>query len=195
MAVVSIKNKLRRGNLLVGNEAFDPGGMVPIATTVVSSGGATSIEFTSIPSTYTHLQLRVFARSTIAASSSDGIYVQYNGSTSGIYTLHRIVGNGSSVTTNVATNNTETYIDRITGGNSPANTFGSIVTDILDYGNTNKYKTHRYFGGWDSNGDGYITLGSGLWQSTNAITSIKLFLFSNGFAQYTHAALYGIKSA
>lgn len=166
-----------------------------IATVSVGSGGATNVEFTSIPGTFAHLQLRLTARTTISASASDGIYVQFNGSTSSVYSFHRLVGTGSAAQAAAGSSLTETYIDRITGGASPANTFGVAVTDILDYANTNKYKTIRSLGGWDDNGNGVVTFSSGSWQSTNAITSIKLFLFSNGFAQYSHIALYGIKAA
>lgn len=166
-----------------------------IATVTVGSGGATDITFSSIPSTYTHLQLRITARTTIAGSATDGIYVQFNGSTSSVYAFHRMVGNGATPSVGQGTSLTETYIDRITGGLSPSNNFGVAITDILDYTNTNKFKTIKSFGGFDSNGSGNVTMSSGLWQSTNAITSIKLFLFSNGFAQYSSIALYGIKSA
>ena len=63
MAVVSIKNKLRRGNLLVGNDPYIPTDYESIATVSVGSGGAADVEFTSIPGTYTHLQIRWIARS------------------------------------------------------------------------------------------------------------------------------------
>jgi predicted patatin/cPLA2 family phospholipase len=76
-----------------------------------------------------------------------------------------------------------------------ANIFGAGVIDILDYANTNKYKTVRALSGHDNNGSGYVNFESGLWMSTSAITSIKLFTAGNVYAQYTQFALYGIKGA
>jgi hypothetical protein len=49
--------------------------------------------------------------------------------------------------------------------------------------------------GFDANGSGYVSLGSGLWMNTAAVTSIKLSPYSGTFVQYTQFALYGIKGA
>jgi predicted patatin/cPLA2 family phospholipase len=80
------------------------------------------------------------------------------------------------------------------GGGMTASTFGAGVIDILDYADTNKFKTTRTLNGVSSNASSaidYIFLVSGLWRSTSAITSITLT--GNNFAQYSHFALYGIK--
>jgi hypothetical protein len=77
---------------------------------------------------------------------------------------------------------------------SGSNIFGSFVCDILDYRDTNKFKTIRTIGGFDNNGSGVVSLRSGVYRSTNAITSIKLFNNpGNNFAQYSSCALYGVK--
>jgi hypothetical protein len=82
---------------------------------------------------------------------------------------------------------------RIGGANAGTNTFGSIVIDILDYQNTNKFKTARGLGGSDNNGNGEIYLTSGLWRDTSAITSVSLFPgVGTTFNQYSSFALYGI---
>lgn len=80
-----------------------------------------------------------------------------------------------------------------TGSTATANVFGAIVLDILDYADTNKYKTTRSLAGLDSNtAGGALQLASGSWRNTAAITSIT---FSSGtnFQQYSTLALYGIK--
>jgi hypothetical protein len=69
-----------------------------------------------------------------------------------------------------------------------------MICDVLDYANTNKFKTLRSLTGNDRNGSGSIWLDSGLWRSTSAITSIK-FTTGTAFAQYSQFALYGIKGA
>jgi len=68
--------------------------------------------------------------------------------------------------------------------------------DILDYTDTNKYKTMRALYGQDTNSVGGITFYSGLWKNTNAITTVTLIPNNSAFwATYTQAALYGIKGA
>jgi len=197
MAVVSIKNKLRRGNLLVGNEAYDPGGMVPIATTVVGSGGTTSaIEFTSIPSTYSHLQLRWIAR-TNRASFPDYLRLRFNSDSGTNYSYHLLYGNGSSASASATTTVSSIELDgAATGAAQSASIFAAGVIDILDYKDTNKYKTTRHLLGWDGNGSGSIYFSSGNWRNTNAITSVAFALGSGTTIQeYSSFALYGIKSA
>jgi hypothetical protein len=71
--------------------------------------------------------------------------------------------------------------------------FAANVIDILDYANTNKYKTTRSFSGADNNGSGFVQFMSGLWMNTAAITSITILPNSDNFAQYSSFALYGIK--
>jgi hypothetical protein len=187
MAVVSIKNKLRRGNLLVGNTAFDPAAMDSIATVTVGSGGSSTVEFTSIASTYSHLQVRISSMS----STGNWNKLQFNTDTGSNYTYHQLEGNGSTVVANSGTSQTSI---QYAYSYSTTNPLGAVI-DILDYANTNKYKTVRTLSGNDSNGSGNIQLMSGLWLSTSAITSIKFINTSGNFNQYSHFALYGIASA
>jgi hypothetical protein len=65
--------------------------------------------------------------------------------------------------------------------------------DILDYANTNKFKTTRTLTGSDLNGSGVVSLDSGSWRSTSAITSITFTARANLINTYSSFALYGIK--
>jgi hypothetical protein len=168
-----------------------------IATVSVGSGGAASAEFTSIPATYTHLQIRYLNKSTAAGSGVQTDSIQLgNGSidTGSNYSLHLIEADGSSVAAGSGVNQTRMY-----SGNSissgATNVFAVSVIDILDYANTNKYKTIRLLSGVDNNGSGVVTFHSGSWRNTAAITNIKLFSASGNIAQYSQFALYGIKGA
>jgi hypothetical protein len=162
-----------------------------IATVSVGSGGQAAAEFTSIPSTYKHLQIRWLSRNSIAAPD-DVISIQFNSDTASNYALHFIYGDGASTGAVALTNRAETYSGYQTSNTAAASIFGAGVIDILDYQNTNKFKTLRTLGGDDRNGAGTLYFGSGLWRSTSAITSVKLF--STGtFQQYSSFALYGIK--
>jgi hypothetical protein len=165
-----------------------------IATVNVSTA-VSSITFSSIPATYTHLQIRCIARSSYTNSGYGSI--QFNSDTGSNYNAHYIYGNGSTVESSAMGNYTR--MDFLALSQSASNTFGAGVIDILDYANTNKYKTVRSLVGGDDNGGsgGRIALNSGLWMSTSAITSINI---SSGggaenFQQYSQFALYGIKGA
>jgi hypothetical protein len=166
-----------------------------IATVTVGSGGAANVEFTSIPGTYTHLQLRMIGRTEFASGVLDNIFMQFNSDTGTTYDLHNLNGNGASAAAGASTSRANVIPLRSTSNGAGANTFGAAVCDILDYTNTNKYTTIRSLTGYDNNGSGEIFLLSGLWRSTSAITSIKIFQGVDDIAQYSHFALYGIKSA
>lgn len=155
-----------------------------IATVTVGSGGATSISFTSIPSTYKHLQLRAF----IDSNASDGyMSLRFNGdTTSSNYRYHYLQGNGSSAS--AGSGASAAYFPSTAGTDG-----GVAIMDILDYQNTNKYKTIRILNGWDSNGSGIISFASNLWMSTNAINEITLTNTGMNPQQYSHFALYGVK--
>jgi hypothetical protein len=170
-----------------------PGAYESIATVTVGSGGSSSIDFTSIPSTYKHLQLKAFAR-TNAANTESYLQLQYNGDTgTNYYGQHWIAGNGSSATSNADGAASVLYVERITAANTTASIFGSVIIDILDYANNSKYKTNRNLGAYDGNGAGVLKIGSGLWLSTSTISSIKITPALGSFVQYSSFALYGIK--
>ena len=162
-----------------------------IATVSVTTATQANIEFTSIPSTYTHLQIRGISR-TARADDGDELYFQFNSDTGSNYAHHNLEGSGTAASSSAGTSAVKISMPRTTAANTTANIFGAVVVDILDYKNTNKNTTIRGLGGWDGNGSGYVNLRSGLWMNTNAITSIKITAISN-FVQYSHFALYGIK--
>lgn len=163
-----------------------------IATITVGSGGAANIEFTSIPSTFEHLQIRLFVRPT--STSNGPVFMQCNSDTGSNYTRHSVRGDGSTAYASGSTSQTSMYFNgyNVYAGATDRPTVSII--DILDYKNTNKYKTVRTLAGLENNGSGEVGLYSGMWMNTNAITSIKLFDNVN-YGEYTQAALYGIKGS
>ena len=179
----------KRKTILAGNSTILPGSYESIATVTVGAGGQSSISFTSIPSTYTHLQIRANAQvSTSAANMS----MRFNSdSTAGNYNCHWISTNGSAVSSGSGSGSGVT--NAIFSGIyvADANIFTGQVIDILDYANTNKYKTVRLLTSADRNGlANWLDFSSGLWLSTSAISTITI---TNNFTQYTSFALYGIK--
>lgn len=166
--------------------------------TITAAGGETSLTFSSIPQTFTDLQLRIFARDTYTGAGTDSVLMQFNSDTTTDYYCHHLVGNGASVTVNgYATSYVECYQSMIMAG-AGSNIFGVGIVDIADYKNTSKYKTIKSIGGGDANssaGAYNIALASSLWQNTNAITTITLSGATTAFAAGSVFALYGIKAA
>jgi hypothetical protein len=163
-----------------------------IATVTVGSGGASSITFSSIPSTYQHLQIRGIVRSNGGAANNP-MYMTLNSDTSANYSWHGLFGDGASASAAASINQSRIDIDRIAEASAGSNIFGSFVTDILDYANTNKFKTTRNLGGIDQNSSGFIFFESGLWRNTNAVSTISFAPPTGSFVQYSSFALYGIK--
>jgi len=155
-----------------------------IATVTVGSGGASSITFTSIPSTYTHLQIRSFAQ-----QASSGGYVSVTFDNATFAYRHYIYGSGTAVSAGADTTNAP----GIFSATATSSTFSGSVFDILDYTSTVKNKVTRSLGGNDTNGGGGIYFMSGLFTSSSPITSITLTPISNNFTQYSSFALYGVK--
>lgn len=160
-----------------------------IATTTVGAGGSSTITFSSISGTYQHLQLRFIAA---ASTTLPTMYLRLNSDSGANYVRHRLQGNGTSASSSVNTGETATYMFG-SAGISAAPIFRGSVLDIVDYSNTNKYKTLRALDAGDSNGSGVMEILSNLWMNTAAITSITLILDSGNFTQYSSFALYGIK--
>jgi hypothetical protein len=172
-----------------------------ISTVTVGSGGAANIEFTSIPATYSHLQIRGIVKSNDTADDRQPVRAIFNSDTGNNFSRHLLFGNGSSATSDDGTSTTARLgASVISNFGSYANMFTAYVIDILDYADTNKYKTVKVLGGFNTNDAtasnfSQIALGSFAWLNTAAITSIKLQPFTNNFVQYSQFALYGIKGS
>jgi hypothetical protein len=174
-----------------------------IATTTVGSGGSSSISFTSIPSTYKHLQIRGIAQDNRATYNTSALNMNFNSDTAANYADHYLQASwvAGATTAMAGSDATQSIINWAASITSTVatNVFGGFVMDILDYANTNKYKTLRSLSGADANAEvsGYRPvprLSSGLWQSTNAITSITFVSqFGTTISQYSSFALYGVK--
>jgi hypothetical protein len=190
MANLSIKTGVISRSMLVGNPSYVPPSFESIATASPTSGS--SITFSSIPSTYKHLQIRFSVKS---PSGLPSLNITYNGDTSSSYTVHTLVGTGSSAYASAATSRTNFPI---------AWAYGMIATyqnvaimDIIDYASTTKNKTARAFYGQDDNSgtsSSTLELNSGLWINTAAINSLTVTVTGGlAYQSGTTISLYGIK--
>lgn len=191
----SVKEGLEKYNSFVAGIPGIFGNFESISTITVNTASASAIEFTSIPQTYQHLQIRGIGRSDWTNASADQLRPRLNNDSGSNYAIHFLLGTGASALAEGYTGqvNLNCY-NSMAGPNAPSNVFGAVVIDILDYTNTSKNKVMRCFGGIERNGSGEVSVSSGLWISTAAVTSIQLTKIGSNFMQNTTYALYGIRA-
>ena len=162
-----------------------------IATTYLEADAA-SVTFSSIPSTYEHLQLRFTVRA--ATASAGTLAMQFNSDTGSNYTRHQMRGYGSSTGTN--SNASWSYINMayITWQDGSSASTSGHVLDLLDYANTNKYTTALALDGAPEME--HVALMSGLWMSTAAVSTIYLYAITGpSFGRGSEFTLYGLNSS
>ena len=165
-----------------------------IATVTVGAGGAASVSFTSIPSTYQHLQIRAIARTTATGDITGSYYgLNFNSDSGNNYTWHVMKGEGANVTAGAITPFGIAAAERTSTAFQTSGVFGGLIWDVADYANTSKYKTLKALAGFDNNGSGQIAFNSSSWMNTAAVTRIDIYTGSGNWAQYSQFALYGIK--
>jgi len=179
----------------IWDQSTSVAGMDPIGGITLSSTQS-SVVFSNIPQTYTHLQLRVFAHETGTYSGGSFVGMQFNTDTSYSstnYSGHALYGDGSTTYAAGGGGGKWVYMNRVANDSFNSNIFGCLIVDILDYTNTNKYKTVRWLGGFDANGSGRIDLDSSVWLNTSAINTMTFVYDTGAFAANSNFALYGIK--
>ena len=154
------------------------------------TGSSGLVTFSSIPSTYVALQLRA---NIVSTADAIGLRMRLNNDTGGNYTLHRLIGDGSTATATGNTSQTSMLVS------PPGSVFTvtptTLIFDLHNYASTTQNKTARWMVGSDRNGGGGVTLGSNLWQSTSAVNEVRIYLDSDSFTTGSTFALYGIKGA
>jgi hypothetical protein len=160
-----------------------------IQTITVGSGGSSTIEFTSIPQTYTDLKLVLSVRNSV--DSADGV-IEFNGSSTNVGS-RMIVGDGSNVASYIDTAN---YF-AVSRSSYTASVFGNVEIYIPNYTSAN-YKSFSIDSAPENNATGTsLRMTWGLWSNSAAITSIKLTPGGSTptWVQYSTATLYGVANA
>jgi hypothetical protein len=169
-----------------------PDTFVKIATVTVGSGGSGSIDFSSIPSTYTDLCVFYSLRDT-----GNGINAQlrFNSDSANNYTTRRLYGNGASATSDTFATTSILYVNGLNSSTTTANTFGNGCMYIPNY--TASTAKSVSVDAVDENNatTAYAFLNAGRWNNTSAINSITFFAGATAFAQYSTATLYGISKS
>jgi len=171
-----------------------PSGYELIASATVGASPVTTIDFTSIPSTYTDLCLKMSLR-TNRGGTFDYATINFNNSAAD-YTLRVLEGNGSSTFSYTRSTFAVNLIGRADGADATSNTFASIELYLPNYtSSTNKPMS---IDSVQENNDStaYQDLFGGLWSQTAAINRLTITNGTdNAYVQYSTAYLYGIKNS
>ena len=168
-----------------------------ISKVTVGSGGAATIEFTSIPQTYTDLLIKYSLRQ--SGSSADiQLQVRFNGNTGANYSRKTLYSDSSVIDTGQGSGETSARFGFAQSSTYTANAFGSYEMYIPNYTSSN----NKSFSDDSVNETNAATvygikMGALLWSQTAAITSISIqdLVTSTNFAQHSTARLYGIKNS
>lgn len=180
---------------LLESGAGGGGGAYESIATATGTGSSGTITFSSIPSTYTALQIRIMARSSSVGRS---IQVRFNSDTGANYAIHNMRGDGASASAAGSASVTEIEAGYIATSGNLTDVMGVSIIDLHDYASTTKNKTLRAMSGVNNNNTANterIYLWSGLWMNTAAINSISLISNSGNWTTASVFSLYGIKGA
>jgi hypothetical protein len=162
---------------------------VKIASVTVGSGGSVSVTFSSIPSTYTDLCLKVSLRNT---ADNGAARLNFNGASSN-FSYRSIFGDGSSVASYSGTNAWAQI--QYPGLLTTSNTFCNGEIYIPNYAGSNKKSLSIDTVSEANATTAYIVPMAYLWDNTSAVTSISITADQSALAQYSTATLYGIKNS
>jgi len=155
-----------------------------------------SVTFSSIPSTYTDLNIRCSLRNTTVGNTVSDFWLKINGLTGSIYSRTQLNADGTnSGSTRTANTTVDNFENMMNGGSSTSNTFSNVDIYIPSYAATQN-KPHSVFGVMENNATtAYLGVQSNLISNTAAITSIVFTPGSDSFAIGSTFYLYGIKNS
>lgn len=169
--------------------------MTKISTVTVGSGGAATIEFTSIPATYTDIVIKYSGRST-AAGNYQNVNIKINTDTGSNYTSKLLYGDGSAAGSDTTTTTFLKFM-YIPFSSATASVFGSGELYFAKYAGS-IYKSMIADTVTENNatgsGSSIIGLAAGLWSDNSAINAITLTPNSGSWAEHSTASLYGINA-
>jgi hypothetical protein len=160
-----------------------------IASSTVGASSVSSVQFASIPATYTDLLIKASYRGS-GANVYEISFLRFNGLTTNL-SSKSIEGNGSAAS---SFSNTHIYFGAGDGATATSNTFSNIEAYVPNYASSNQKSVSIDAVGETNATTIYMQLTAGLWASTSAITSVEI-VAANSFVQYSSFYLYGVKNA
>jgi hypothetical protein len=155
----------------------------------VGSGGAASIDFSSIPSTYTDLVLKTSLR---LSATADWCSLTINGSSSS-FSGRELTGSGSAA--NSYTRSTNQFIVISNQSGYTASTFSNSEFYFSNYaGSTNKSFSADQVQETNATAANMM-IDAFLWSNTSAINQLTITPSAGSFVQYSTAYLYGVSNS
>lgn len=165
-----------------------------IASSTLGSAQST-IDFNSIPSTFTDLCVKLSVRNS-SANDRRILFVRFNGVTSGYNDISVRGYNGTVASQLDNGGNNSIAIWDLPAANATSNTFGNIEIYIPNYASSNNKSVSADGVGENNSANGAIAgITAGLSNITSAISSMSFFCSPGDFVQYSTAYLYGVKNA
>ena len=168
------------------------GALVPIAS-YTFPGGTNSAGFLNIPQGYQDLRVICSIRSTAAGAEYFATSVNA-GTPSSSASFTSLFGNGSSASSERATNTSNIEFRGVASAANTTGIFSSVTVDFLSYSNTSTYKTILSRNASDFNGSGITNLTVNNWRSTNGISRLDFFTYNGNLVTGSTVTLYGIRS-
>lgn len=165
-------------------------------STILVGTAVASIDFTGLSSfsaDYKHLQIRFVAKNSGSGANTNLLLARFNGVSSG-YSRHALIGpsGGGAATSSGTASQTSISISSGMAGSTFANTFAPGIIDITEAYSTTKNKVLRSYSGIDSSPQS-ISINSGMYESTTAISSVQLLANLNNIAVGSRFSIYGIR--
>lgn len=158
-------------------------------TSLATTASSVTFDVTGLGSTYKHLQLRIITGNNGGSGDYDNLQLRFNSDSSASYSQHRFYTGGTTIYSNYTTGQTSANAGFYNRGGAA---YTQTIIDFNDCFNSTKYKTGTYITGSDTGG-GFVGLGSLVWNSTTALTSIYLYCGSGSFYTNSQFSIYGIK--
>jgi hypothetical protein len=166
-----------------------------ISAVTVGAGGTNNITFSSIPATYTDLTLIISGR-TATAIIQDAMKIQLNGDTGSNYSTRNLYSDTTSSVSSTTYSSIGFFLNVgwFPAASNTASVFGNFRVLFPNYAGST-VKTATFEATSETAGATYtggLAIAGGLWNSTAAITSIKIFGdYGQNLIQYSTAYLYG----
>jgi hypothetical protein len=156
----------------------------PLANIVLGSA-ASSVTFSSIPSTYRYLICVVVAQGSVNIEGR----MRFNGDSGANYFFQRMSGSGSTATAGGGIGQTTGRLSQI----AQATTTGALQMniDIMDYSATDKHTSALSRANQSANGtEAFVNR----WANTATVTSVQILTTTGNWASGSTFSLYGIIS-
>ena len=163
-----------------------------IASNTVGSGGATSIDFTSIPSTYTDL---CFVWSMRQNTTDLSQYIRFNNDSGSNYSYRTLYGDGSNANSTSASSQTGIAFWSTAHSGHTASTFSNTLMYVPNYTSSNQKSVSMDFVAENNGTTAPMALTVGLWTGTAAINRVTFVPFGANFVQYSSVYMYGISNS